>query len=130
MPMPAVDLAQRLFDALATKDVDGLLLQLHPEVTIAPRIFEGTVFHGLDGARAFYKDVCSLDVYEPIGQTFHLITEDTVVIEGHVVWRRGAEEPLQDTMAVWLFVFKDDLLHNLIGYVALESTLEEARLHA
>jgi ketosteroid isomerase-like protein len=129
MPMRAVDLARQFFDALATKDVDGVLVLLHPEVTIAPRIFKGTMFHGLDEARTFYEDVLSWDVYEPLAGTFHPITDDTVVIEGHVVWQRRNGQPPEDTAAVWLFVFKNALLRNLTGYLALESTLAEARQH-
>jgi len=126
---PSEQNARCFFHLLEQRSVEGLRQFLHEQVVFRPRIMQTRLFQGReDVLHLFYDDVFGWPFYQATAHTYTPVTDQLVVVEGRVRWRR--EGRLHDSPTVWLLEFKDDQLYRLEAPATKNEALTRARARA
>lgn len=92
-----IAIARRGFEAINAGDIDALLELMHPEVVLAPSLVgavEGTVFHGHDGYRLWWKE--TIEVYDETWFDLHdLRDNDDAVAALYTTHVRGGQSGVE-----------------------------------
>lgn len=107
-----VELAQRVFDAFARRDVDAIVALCDPEVEFhavtAVLVGRDTPYRGAEGIRRYFADAERVwEELEMAPREFHAVGDDVVVLGR--VYARG-EGRIVDSPTGWVWRFRNGLL--------------------
>jgi ketosteroid isomerase-like protein len=110
------EIAQLLFDAFNSRELDATLALLHPEIVFEPVsgavLNDGEPYRGHEGMRRYYSDVQAHWRELTVDPSHLREAGNAVVALGHV---SGASDAgvLRGAPTTWVFKFKDDLVTHI-----------------
>ena len=126
--MSNVDIARRLFEAYARRDMDTVLEAAHPDIEVRPGLvggLEGRVYRGRDGFREFLEEVDATwtDFRIEIAEFRDL--GDSVMALGHT-WGGGRDGIAVDAPGGWVLDMRDGRVSGFRSFNSWEDALEAA----
>ena len=126
-----VDVVRQTFEAICSRDIDGLIELYAPDVEFLPltgtRVESGG-YSGHDGVRAYFDEV--VEVWEemrPHADDVRTVGDKVVVLGGCLVRGRGSGAP-SDTPMAWVITVQDGKVTSHRGYRTREEALEAVGL--
>jgi ketosteroid isomerase-like protein len=132
VPGPNFDVAERLFEAFAQRDVDALVELAHPELEFLPVTANlttgGVPYRGHDGLARYMGDVARVwpELRLFPDEFRDGASEGCVVVLGRVVARGGGM--ILDRPTGWVFAMRDEKIVRLRVYGSHEEAVEAAGL--
>jgi ketosteroid isomerase-like protein len=113
LALSRTEIAQRLFDAFNSRDLECALSLLHPDVVFEPVsgavLNDGEPYRGREGMRRYFADVRAHWRELTVNPVHLREAGDAVVALGHASGS-SAVGSLQDAPTTWVFKFDDGLV--------------------
>jgi hypothetical protein len=102
-------LLRTVYEAFNRRDIDAVLVTLHPDVDW-PNAWEGGRVHGHDAVRAYWTRQFAEIAPHVEPQAFSLTDDGRVAVEVHQVVRSLDGAPLADQIVSHVYGFRDGLV--------------------
>ena len=117
--MESERLARLCFEAGRDPDFPRRFKELlHPEVAVAFKALGGEWLHGAEAVGEILEQRAASAVYEAVGERFHPLDDQRVVVECRLRWM-DENRTLRDDPAIWAIQFRDGLLYRSVAVRSL-----------
>jgi ketosteroid isomerase-like protein len=131
MSDPNVAVARKTFQAICSRDIDGLLELYDPDIEFLPltgtRIESGG-YAGHAGVRDYFTEVDEVwEEMQPYADDLRTVGDDVVILGGCAVRGRGSGARSDNPMA-WVLTLRDGKVIRHRGFATREEALEAVGL--